>query len=1043
VDFAILGPLEVRSGAGTVPLNAPKQRALLLRLLVDPGRVVQTERLIEDLWQGAPPPGALSSLRAYVSNVRRVLATQAGVDVQATPLITQATGYTLQIDPSSIDAQRFEDLLGSARRALGGGAPEVALGTLDEALRLWRGPALVDVADADFARPTITRLEELHRIAQEERFAALLAAGQHDAAIVDLERFTAAEPLRERPRQQLALALHRAGRTPDALQVHREFRDTLVDELGLDPSEEFEELAARMLRRDPGLELLRPPTAGAPPAHPKGASGAHPRPPRPTGTAALLGREPERELITAAIDGLSRGRGSLLFFGGEPGIGKTTLLDEVARQGAAVAAVHWGRCPETDGAPAFWPWTRMLGSVVAALDDDQLATSAEGLAALAHLVPELTRRLGVQPPTHGDDLHAARFELFDETSTFLQRVAQDGLVLLLDDLHWADEPSLELLRFLAPHLDDTPLLLAATYRDAPAERTPALDTTLAAVVRQATAADLHLTGLGPHHVAEVVATTLGRDPDDELVATLHERTDGNPFFVTQLARLLDEAGTETPASAIPTGVRHVIVRRLQLLPTETQGLLELAAVVGRSFDAAVVARAADAPLATVLDALDEGFAHGLVRPEGGSVRRFRFVHALIRETLHDGLSPATTARSHAAVAGALEAGGGQNAQEIAEHYWLAADLAPEGRTIRWSLAAADEALEVLAYEQAEHHLRRALGLLDGGEDLTTELAVRGRLVSLLTSSVGWSVPEIAGIAGRVEGLADEHGLQPEMLPLWHLLWTCRTTRGDIAGGLALAKALHSRADQLGDDLHRAMALSMWGYCELHLGGDGPANLDRIVTARDQLDLLPDAHLAATPEHLGSTVRLAATVATGLIGDREATLAEAEATIAYAARLGRPFPLVAAYLFAGWGAAAVGAPEEGAAWTTTGLELCERYRFRQATMLITPFAGWAQARLGADPVAQAARISAALDAIVEVGHVHGLPQWLGLLADVHLLAGEVEEARARVSEARRVVETTGERVQLTQLDALQARIDALAAGDPGTVDPRPSPRRVTA
>jgi DNA-binding SARP family transcriptional activator len=1033
VEIHVLGPLHVCRAGTPVAINAPKQRALLLRLLVAPGQVVPTERLIDDLWQGAAPPGALSSLRAYISNLRRALSNGSGDG--DTILVTRATGYALEIDPEVVDAHRFEASLGSARRALAAGAPQRALDELDTALALWRGPALVDVADADFAHPTITRLDELHRIAHEERFDALLAAGEHGAAIADLERFIATEPLRERPRRQLALALHRAGRTADALQVHRTFRATLADELGLDPSEEFDDLAERLLRRDPSLggprqapaaravttpgEVARPAAPSSPPvADPAGSS------------SPVLGRESERALITGAVARLRQGQGSLLLFGGEAGIGKSTLLEEVARQASPHVTVHWGRCPETDGAPAFWPWTRLLRSVVAEVDDHRLAAVAADVPAVAHLAPDLTRRTGVTPPLTGDDLHAARFELYDATTTLLRRLAADGgLVLLLDDLHWADAPSLELLGFLTGHLRDSPVLVAATYRDTPADRPAALDATLAAAVRDPATTDVHLAGLAEAEVAAVVAATLGRPPEEELVDDLLRRTDGNPFFVTQLARLVDGSAAGAQGGTIPTGIRHVIARRLQQLPPETQQLLELAAVVGRRFDAAVVAAAGDVPLTAVLDAMDAAYEHGLVEPDGGSARRFRFVHALVRETLHDGLSPATTARSHAAVGAVLEALGTVGAQELAEHYWLAADLAPEGSALRWAVAAADEALELLAYERAEAHLRRALELLDAtSADLDSEVAVRVRLVSLLTSVAGWSDPDIGEVAGRVHQLAATHGLRPELLPLWHLLWTCQTTRGDLAGGLELAKELAAQAQREGDSLHLAMATSMWGYNELHLGGDGPRNLARIRTARDALDREPAEYLAATPEHLGVTVRLAETVAAALVEGRDAGLAAAGETLAYARPLGRAFPEVAAYLFAAWAAGVVDAPEDAGRWTAEGLALCEHYGFRLAAHLLTPLDGWAAVHGGSDPATEAVRVGRSLDALLEAGHLHSYPHWAVLCADLLVRAGRLGEAAARLVEAREVVARTGERVQERHIAAVEARLErARSAG----------------
>jgi hypothetical protein len=300
-------------------------------------------------------------------------------------------------------------------------------------------------------------------------------------------------------------------------------------------------------------------------------------------------------------------------------------------------------------------------------------------------------------------------------------------------------------------------------------------------------------------------------------------------------------------------------------------------------------------------------------------------------------------------------------------------------------------------------------------------------VSLLTSVAGWSAPDIAAIACRVRSLAATHGLRPELLPLWHLRWTCQTTRGDLAGGLALARELHALAEQEGDSLHRAMSASMWGYCELQLGGGGPTSLARILTARDALDREPGEHLAATPEHLGVTVRLAATIGQAFVGSRDDALATARETLDYAGPLGRPFPEVAAHLFAAWAAAVVDAPEEAAAWSAHGLALCETFGFRHAANLLTPLEGWAAARLGADPHEQAGRIAVALDALDAAGHLHARPQWSVLLADVLLRAGDIEGATGRIEEARRIVARTGEGVQLPQIDAVAARARAAADG----------------
>jgi DNA-binding SARP family transcriptional activator len=1110
VDIAILGPLGVRRADGPIAITAHKQRALLVRLLLDVGQPVPVDRLIDDLWGGEPPPGALVSLRAYVSNLRRAL------DDPTAPgprLVTRARGYAFDLAPGDeLDLHAFEADLRAARAATAAGDHAGALDQLDRALGRWRGDALADVADADFARATIGRFEELRRVAAEDRAAALLALGQHDRAVADLEVLITAEPLRERPHQQLVVALHRAARTPEALEVHRRFRDRLVEELGLEPSPAFDRLAEAVLRRDPRLDLPEPapasapepsppprdgpvgsvdlpgvtasadpaapvaptdpaapagPTAPAgsttpasPPAEPGAAPNAGPDPtagPAPTGTGpdhgaspdgsanpatgpapraaslpTLLGRDRERAQLRSLVDAAVAGAGGVLLVGGEPGIGKTTLLQEFARVAAPLGGVHWGRCPETRGAPALWPWRTLLGSVVAASDDAALAAAvAAGAAAVGHLVPAVVERTGVLPPLIGDDLAGARFALADATATLLRHLAAPaGLLLLLEDLHWADDASLELWAYVASHAAADRVLFGVTFRDAPADRTPALDASLATVARHPGVAQLHLGGLGPDHVAGLVAEVTGHRPPGEVVDVVVERTAGNPFFVRQLASLLDESDADAATTPVPSGVGHVIARRLQRLDPEVQSLLEVAAVHGRTFDVAVVAAAADAELPQVLEAVDDALAHGLVERIEGSSRRHRFVHALIRETLHDGLSPSRSARLHGAVGTALAATGRARAEELAEHFWLAAARTDEPRALTTAVAAADEAVEVLAYERAELQLRRALELLadPGVRDLDTELAVRTRLVSLLTSVSGWSAPGIVEVASAVADLADRDGLQPAMLTLWHLWWTGVTTRGDLRAGVALSRDLAARAAAEGDELHAAVAQLMLTYDRFHLGELGEETLDELREARERLQRLPSAWVSATPEHLLVTARIAELSALGLLGHRDRALTAAAEAVAVADALDRPFPTVVATMFAAWASAMVDAPEQAHAWSDAGLQRCERFGFRGAAHLLTPVHAWAEVRLGADPTEALARMRAAIVALRALGHLHVLTQWLLLAADVALVGGDHRAAAEELDAASALIEVTGERIYLRQLEALRTRLDATVPAD---------------
>ena len=247
MDFRILGPLEVFDDDHPVPLGGARQRALLAILLTRANEVVSTDRLIDELWGEAPPRTAVNTLQYYVSRLRKLL----GAD----RIVTRIPGYTIRLEPGELDLDQFERLVAQ------GGAE-----ALREALGLWRGPALADFAFEPFAEAEIARLEELRLVALEQRLEADLALGHHRELVGELEALVAVHPLRERLRAQLMLALYRSGRQADALDVYRRTRETLVDELGVEPGPELQELERAILRHDRSLEARRPPMPAEPPA---------------------------------------------------------------------------------------------------------------------------------------------------------------------------------------------------------------------------------------------------------------------------------------------------------------------------------------------------------------------------------------------------------------------------------------------------------------------------------------------------------------------------------------------------------------------------------------------------------------------------------------------------------------------------------------------------------------------------------------------------------------------------------------------------------
>src|SRR5262245_41790568 len=255
LEVRLLGPIEVERDAEPAALGGQKPRTLFAVLALEPGRVVSVDRLVEALWPGEPPDTAGHAVQVYVSQLRKAL---------GPAIATRAPGYVLELEPERVDAHRFARLAQEGGAALGGGEPEAAEVALREALALWRGPALADFLYEPFAQTQIARLEELRTVTVEERIEADIALGRHFELVSELEALVQAERLRERPRAQLMLALYRSGRQADALAAYRDARDTLVDELGIDPGPELRELEAAILRQDESLLLEETPVARPP-----------------------------------------------------------------------------------------------------------------------------------------------------------------------------------------------------------------------------------------------------------------------------------------------------------------------------------------------------------------------------------------------------------------------------------------------------------------------------------------------------------------------------------------------------------------------------------------------------------------------------------------------------------------------------------------------------------------------------------------------------------------------------------------------------------
>src|SRR3954447_1176963 len=438
-----------------------------------------------------------------------------------------------------------------------------------------------------------------------------------------------------------------------------------------------------------------------------------------SGELPLLGRARELAELTAAFEDARAGRGGLVLIHGEPGIGKTRLartLGEHARSAGAQVALARGW--EGGGAPSYWHWLQVIRALAAERDDARLAKDlGAGARWVAQIAPEIGERVGATAAGDASESEQARFALFDAVAVFLRRVAGDApLVVLLDDLHTADLPSLLLLAFLARAIGDCPVLVVSTHHDAGPSRGPEVEGVFGELSRFGRR--IEIGGLEPDDLRRLIVHRSGEQPPDDLVRRLAAVTEGNPFFSDEVVRLLVAHGRVEPGSRLPLpdGVRDAIRRRLQPLSPPAREALEVAAVARRGFRVATLERAAGVPRAELLERLDEALALHLLDEAPSQAGSFRFAHGLIRETLYNDLSAIRRARLHGAVGEALERAGtgpgGAGLLELAHHFIEAAPAGDERRALDYADRAGHEALRALAYEQAADLFDAALRALD-------------------------------------------------------------------------------------------------------------------------------------------------------------------------------------------------------------------------------------------------------------------------------------------------------------------------------------------
>jgi DNA-binding winged helix-turn-helix (wHTH) protein len=462
----------------------------------------------------------------------------------------------------------------------------------------------------------------------------------------------------------------------------------------------------------------------------QGAARSEPR-------ALLIGRQREMRELWERLSEAENGHGSLVLLAGEPGIGKTTLAEELAAQAAERGIeVLWGRAWEEGGAPPFWPWIQVLRGLLQRGDAEHLCSFlGEHAAELLPLLPELAQAAGRQPelpsllPFAEDfDASRARFRQFDAMSRLLRRAcgrapagqtrpeAQRPRLIILDDLHAADEASIQLTRFLLPDLPALALLIVGTYRDLEG----AGKTALASLAESSAHSTLRLHGLAPADVSALLAQRLGSASPPRWASALHRLSEGNPLLLSELCRRFDATDpgpvvefSELADFALPERIASAVRRHLAELPAATHELLSSAAALGREFSLPLLSALYARPESDLLEILSPALRQGVVRPAGNTVGRLIFSHAVVCNTVYAQLSLQARFELHRKLGELLEQSsppGQLPLYDIAHHFFLAASGGCRRKAIDYSQRAAMQAYAMMAYETAAGLYERALQL---------------------------------------------------------------------------------------------------------------------------------------------------------------------------------------------------------------------------------------------------------------------------------------------------------------------------------------------
>jgi DNA-binding SARP family transcriptional activator/tetratricopeptide (TPR) repeat protein len=704
--IALCGAYKVQLDGKRIEDRLPGRggRMAFAYLVISRHRPTSRDALAAAVWEDSAPQNPDSALRTLLTRLRAVVGQQT---------LTGRGEISLSLpDDAHVDIEVACAHLAEAERAR---SEQQWRRTFDCASRA------VPILSADLLPTLHADWVELARRGHSERHVrALTCVATAGLELGDDEYLASAEgaartmielePLRETGNGLLIRALAAQGNRAQALLAYDELRGQLSDELGVAPGQELRELHQQLLQD-------KSHTVAAP--KPMPADRATPRqlalPARAAAQSArpLIGRTSElawldRELAPEHPEGRT-----LALLAGEPGIGKTRLAAEFGRTAHARGAdVLWGSCHDGGFVP-YEPFAEIVRQRLGPLDEDERAALLERTGRdVLELVPSMAR--GSTSAPERLDADTQRYRLFDAVSSLLGDAAQRRpLVLVLEDLHWADPSTLNLLLHLHRVDDGPPVAMLATYRDAEAAAGEHVARALAELRRVTRVVTTSLSGLDDEQTAQLVSALSATTVAPEVSQGIHARSGGNPFFVNEIVRWSQE---EQASAAVTDGVKDLLTRRIGHLSADVVELLRTAAVIGRDFDRAVLEEVSRHDGERMLDLVEEAMGAGVIEEAPGDVLRYSFCHELIREALYSDLSRTRRTRVHRAIAAVLSAHSAEighgGAAELAHHLHAAIE-GREGaaRALQASFLAGDHAMSKRAYDDAARHYDRALGVV--------------------------------------------------------------------------------------------------------------------------------------------------------------------------------------------------------------------------------------------------------------------------------------------------------------------------------------------